>query len=134
MKKSTMISGLLASSFLLAASTFAGNSNKGSLKVPESVTVGGKQIPAGEYKVEWTGSGSNVEVSILNGKETVAKVPAQVVPLNKPSLGDGYSTSARQDGSKALTDIYLRDKKYELVLGEASAATPASSAKAQGSN
>jgi len=33
--------------------------------------------------VEWAGSGENVEVSISNGKDTIAKVPAQVVPVVK---------------------------------------------------
>ena len=112
MKNSKKISGVLALSLLAVASAFAGNSNTGKLKVPVAVTVGDKQIPAGEYQVEWTGTGSAVEVTISSGKETIAKVPAQVLPLNKPSTGNGYGTFAAQDGSLSLTDIFFGGKKF----------------------
>jgi hypothetical protein len=126
--------GLLMFSLLLAASAIAGNTNKGTLNVGETVTVGGKQLPAGRYQVEWAGTGSNVEVSISDGRDTVAKVPAQVLPLKKAEAESGYSTNTDQAGNKALTGIFFGGKKYELSIGEASAATPTPSDKTQGSN
>src|ERR1700746_2576010 len=81
MRKMKFAAGLLASSLLLAARAIAGNSNKGTLTVADTITVGGKQLPAGKYQVEWTGTGSDVELSISNGRDTVAKVPAQVLPV-----------------------------------------------------
>jgi hypothetical protein len=134
MRKMQFTAGLLTFSLLLAASAIAGNANKGTLKVDETVTVGGKQLPAGKYQVEWIGSGSNVEVSISDGRDTVAKVPAQVLPLKKAEAGSGYSTNTDQAGNKALTGIFFGGKKYELSIGEASAATPTPSDKTQGSN
>jgi hypothetical protein len=134
MRKMQFTAGLLTFSLLLAASAIAGNTNKGTLKVDETVTVGGKQLPAGRYQVEWTGSGSNVEISISDGRDTVAKVPAQVLPLKKAEAGSGYSTNTDQAGNKALTGIFFGGKKYELSIGEASAATPTPSDKTQGSN
>jgi hypothetical protein len=102
------------------------------LQVDETVTVGGKQLPAGKYQVEWTGNGPTVELSISNGRDTVAKVPAQVLPVKIAQAGSGYSTNTDQAGNKALTEIFFGGKKYELSIGEASAATP--SDKTQGSN
>jgi hypothetical protein len=134
MRKMQITAGLLTFSLLLAASAIAGNTNKGTLKVDETVTVGGKQLPAGKYQVEWIGSGSNVEISISDGRDTVAKVPAQVLPLKKAEAGSGYSTNTDQAGNKALTGIFFGGKKYELSIGEASAATPTPSDKTQGSN
>lgn len=134
MRKMQFTAGLLTFSLLLAASAIAGNTNKGTLKVDETVTIGGKQLPAGKYQVEWIGSGSNVEISISDGRDTVAKVPAQVLPLKKAEAGSGYSTNTDQAGNKALTGIFFGGKKYELSIGEASAATPAPSDKTQGSN
>jgi hypothetical protein len=134
MRKMQFTAGLLTFSLLLAASAIAGNTNKGTLKVDETVTVGGKQLPAGKYQVEWIGSGSNVEISISDGRDTVAKVPAQVLPLKKAEAGSGYSTNTDQAGNKALTGIFFGGKKYELSIGEASAATPTPSDKTQGSN
>jgi hypothetical protein len=134
MRKTKFTAGLLTSSLLLAASAIAGNTNKGTLRVAETVTVGGKQLPAGKYQVEWAGSGSNVEVSIFDGKETVAKVPAQIIPLKKAEAASGYSTTTDTAGNKALTEIFFGGKKYQLSIGEASAATAASSDKTRGSN
>ena len=134
MRKMQFTAGLLMFSLLLAASAVAGNTNKGTLNVGETVTVGGKQLPAGRYQVEWAGTGSNVELSISDGRDTVAKVPAQVLPLKKAEAESGYSTNTDQAGNKALTGIFFGGKKYELSIGEASAATPTPSDKTQGSN
>jgi hypothetical protein len=134
MRKMQFTAGLLMFSLLLAASAIAGNTNKGTLNVGETVTVGGKQLPAGRYQVAWAGTGSNVELSISDGRDTVAKVPAQVLPLKKAEAESGYSTNTDQAGNKALTGIFFGGKKYELSIGEASAATPTPSDKTQGSN
>ncbi len=134
MRKMQLTAGLLTFSMLLAASAIASNANRGTLTVDETVTVGGKQLPAGTYQLEWAGSGPNVELSISKGRDTVAKVPAQVLPLKKAEAGDGYSTDADQAGNKTLTAIFFGGKKYELAIGEASAATATPSDKTQGSN
>ncbi len=134
MRKTKFTAALLTFSLLLAAGAIAGNSNKGTLNVTETVTVGGKQLPAGKYQVEWAGSGSDVEVSISNGKDTIARVPAQVLPLKKAEAGSGYSTNTDQAGNKVLTGIFFGGKKYELSIGEASAATATPSDKTPASN
>jgi len=134
MRKTKLTAGLLTLSSLLAASAVAGNSNRGTLKVGETITVAGNQLPAGEYQVEWTGSGPNVEVSISGYKGSIAKVPAQLLPLNKAEAGSGYSTSTDSAGNKALTGIFFGGKKYQLSIGEASSATATPSDKTQGSN
>ncbi len=134
MTRTKITTGLLAFSLLLAASAIAGNTNKGTLRVDETVTVGGKQLPAGKYQVAWAGSGSNVELSISDGRETLAQVPAQILPLKQAQAGSGYATNTDEAGNKALTEILFDGKKYKLSIGEASAVTATSSDKTQGSN
>jgi hypothetical protein len=134
MRKTKLTAGLLTFSLLLAATAIAGNTNKGTLQVDETVTVGGKPLPAGRYQVEWTGDGPTVELSISNGRDTVAKLPAQVLPIKKAHSGSGYATNTDQAGNKELTEIFFGGKKYELSIGEASAATATASDKTQGSN
>ena len=134
MKKSKFGAGLLAFSLLLAASAVAGNSNKGTLNVGETVTVGGKPLPAGKYQVAWAGNGPTAELSISDVRERVAKVPAQILPLKKAEAASGYSTKADQAGNKLLTEIFFGGKKYQLSIGEASTATPTPSDKTEGSN
>jgi hypothetical protein len=132
--KTKFTAGLLTFSLLLAASAIAGNTNKGTLQLTDTVTVGGKQLPAGKYRVEWAGSGSSVELSISDGRETVAKVPAQILPLKKAEAASGYTTSTDQAGNKALTEIFFGGKKYQLSIGEASAATTTPSDNRPASN
>src|SRR5260370_14095937 len=83
MRKTKFTASLLTFSLLLAASAIAGNSNKGTLKVDETITVGGKQLPAGKYQVEWAGTGPSVQLIISDRSETEANVPAQLIPLKK---------------------------------------------------
>ncbi len=134
MRKKKFTTGFLALSLLLAASAIAGNTNKGTVRIDETLTVGGKQLPAGKYQVTWAGSESNVELTISDGRQTLTNVPAQVVPLQKAEPESGYSTNTDGAGNKALTEILFGGKKYKLSIGEASAATAAPSDKTRGSN
>ena len=134
MTNTKSIANLLALSLLLAASAIAGNTNKGKLQVSETVSVGGKQLRAGQYQVEWAGTGPTVEVTISDGRETVAKVPAQILELKKAEAASGYTTTSDQAGNKALTEIFFGGKKYQLSIGEASAATATPSESRPASN
>ncbi len=71
---------------LLASSAFA--ATKASLTLQSPTTINGTKLKAGDYKLEWDGSGPNVEVSILQGKNVVAKVPAKLVDLQAASQND----------------------------------------------
>jgi hypothetical protein len=128
MKVTKFFTLLVGSSLLLSASAFAGNSNKKSLHIYENVTVEGKQLPAGDYRVEWTGTGSDVTVNILKGKETVASVPARIVPVNVPYKQDGYTATAAKDGSQSLTQFFFSGEKFDLEIGQAAAANTATGA------
>jgi hypothetical protein len=123
---------LFGASLLLAASAFAGT-GKGTLRLYESVEVQGKQLRPGDYKVEWNGEGTNVELNISNGKETVASIPAQVVTVAEKNRTDGYASKKSDDGKSALTEIFFHGSNYELRLGDQAAAAPSQSATS-GSN
>ena len=87
MKFATVSKSLvMALALLLASSAFA--ATKGSLQIGNPVTVNGTTLKPGDYKVQWEGSGPNVEVSILQGKNVVAKAPAHVVDLPAASPND----------------------------------------------
>jgi hypothetical protein len=112
----TMLLGL---GLLLATSAFA--ANKGSLKLFGAATVGGKQLPAGEYSVVWQGEGSNVDVKILKGNQVIATAPARVVTLQRTPDSDGTSTKATGEKGTALTEIFFRGKTQALVLDQTEA-------------
>ena len=112
---------LFGASLLLASAAFAGE--KASVKVYETVKVNGKSIPAGDYNVSWEGTGSNVQVSIQKGKETIATLPGQLEASNSAPASTGYSTRKEGDGSKSITTVFFAGKKYTLNLDQQSAAS-----------
>ncbi len=117
MKLSVISKGLLLGmAFLLATSAFA--SNKGSMNVQENLTVSGKQLSAGDYQLQWQGSGPNVEVNILRGKKVVATVPARLVDINQSPSSNASIVRKNADGSRTLTEVRFSGKKYALAIGE----------------
>ena len=72
---------LFAASLLLCATAFAVKTNKKALHLYEKAKIEATLLPPGDYKVEWSGSGPNVELNIVQGRDTLATVAAQVVAL-----------------------------------------------------
>jgi len=99
---------------LLASIAFAGT--KASLQLNNPVSVNGTTLKAGDYKVQWEGTGPNVELSIIQGKNVVAKVPAHVVDLPVASPNDAAVTQANGTGPNSLTALRFQGKKFALDL------------------
>ena len=86
----------------------------------DSVQVGSTQLKAGDYKATWDGSGPDVEVKILQGKNVVATAPAR---LEDQSSGQD-SVAVRDPGnSRVLQEIDFGGLHKSLVFSPAVAAT-----------
>jgi len=120
MKLSRIGMTLLAGLLLCAAGAFS--QEKGSLTLTENLTVQGKVLTPGSYKLEWDGKGPNVQLNIIRDKETLATVPATVVTSATPNQGNGYGTRKEADGSKVLEAYYPQGKKFSLELSQSQAA------------
>jgi len=70
-----------------------------------------------------------VEVSIMQGKKVVAKVPAKVVDLNQSSVNDAALLKQNSDGTTTLAGARFQGKKFALELGQASDGMQAGSSK-----
>ena len=105
---------VLGLAVLLATSAFA--SNKGTLQVHETLEVNGQQLAVGEYQLRWDGTGSNVEVSFMQGKREIAKSSAKVVNLDKASDYDSALVD-HSSGKAIVTEVRFAGKKYALALG-----------------
>ena len=103
---------------LLASSAFAGT--KANLQLQSTATVNGTKLKPGEYKLEWDGSGPNVEVSIMQGKTVLAKVPAKVVDLSAAAQNSAAVVKRNDDGTATLAGARFEGKKFALELGESS--------------
>ncbi len=100
---------------LLASSAFA--ATKGNLSLLNPATINGTSLKAGDYKLEWDGTGPAVEVSIMQGKKLLAKVPAKLVDLSSPSPSNAAVVQKHEDGTTTLAGARFEGKKYALQLG-----------------
>jgi hypothetical protein len=133
MKTKHFAKGLLfGASLLLASAAFAGQ--KASIKLYEDVKVSGKTLTAGQYDLAWEGTGANVQLSIRQGKDTIATVPAQLENSASAPANTGYSIKKEDDGSKSLTSVFFSGKKYSLNLDQPAATTAAPAVSTPGNN
>jgi hypothetical protein len=109
---------VLGLALLLTSSAFAGT--KANLSINSPVTVNGTTLRPGDYKVQWEGSGPNVELSILQGKNVVAKTSAHLVELQTPAANDAAVTLKNDSGPNSLASIRFEGKKIALELVAAS--------------
>lgn len=109
----------LGLALLLATSAFA--ANKGSLQIQEPTSVNGTKLAPGDYKLRWDGNGPSVELSIMQGRKVIAKVPAHVVDLSKPAQNDAAVVKNSEDGTKTLSEVRLSGKKFAFAVGEEAA-------------
>jgi len=116
MKLSKVSILLMGSAFVFSSGAFAGDANKGKLHLHDKTIVDGKPLNPGNYTVEWTGAGPTVQVTLLQGKQTVATFPAQLAEQPRPNHDDAYGSAPESDGSKRLTVIYISGKRTALEL------------------
>src|SRR5580704_10655960 len=130
MKLSKLSLTLLGSALLFSSAVLAGDANKGSLQLYEKVSVEGKALNPGRYTITWDGAGPDVQVTVLQGKQTVATFPAHVTEQATRNTEDAYGSSAETNGARTLTAIYPNGKRFSLEIGQATASqatsTPAS--------
>jgi hypothetical protein len=125
MKTRNLTSKLVSGAALLFMAVSAFAANKGALAVSSPVNVGGKQIAAGEYSIQWEGSGPNVEASIMKGKKVVASAPARIVELNQSAPSDSAVLKTNENGSRELAQARFSGKKFALEFGEQGGAAAA---------
>ena len=118
---------VLGLALVLATSALA--ATKASLSLTHPTTVNGIALNAGNYKLEWEGTGPQVEVSIVKGKNVVAKVPAKLVDISSPTRDDEAVFNRNIDGSMTLAGVRFQGKKYGLEIGESSDGMQSGSSK-----
>ena len=91
--------------------------------------INGTKVKAGEYKIQWEGSGPNVEVSIMRGKNVLAKVPAKVVDLNSAADSNAAIVTRNDDGTSTLAGARFEGKKFALELVDSGDGMQAGSSK-----
>ena len=121
----------VGAAFAFSAGAHAKDTNKGTIHVTDKVSVEGKTLNPGNYTVEWDGTGPTVQVSLLQGKQTIITFPAQLTEQATPNRADAYGSSSEPNGSKSLTTIYLGGKRTVLKLEQQDARRQTSAPQSQ---
>lgn len=95
---------------LLAIPAFAA-SNSQTVKLSIAVQVGSTQLPAGDYKITWTGSGDSAKATLESKGIASITVPVKIVPQKNAFRGVSTDT---QNGKQVLQAIHLSN--VDLVL------------------
>ena len=111
-----MTKRVLAFTFILASLPFAANAaskNTARVVIDDPVTVGTTDVPSGTYKLVWTGTDPNVQVTFTNGKWSKT-FPAHIVEQRNDLEAQ---TTTVKDNKTILTGLELRDATLVFVDG-----------------
>jgi len=109
------LAGALA--LCLAAAAAAGPKQSLTVELRSPATLNGKELPAGTYKVSWTGEGSNVKVTFANGKKFTIETPGKFVERETQAVDDGVVSRKNGSGSLEISEVRFGGEKRVLVLG-----------------
>lgn len=103
-------------SLLISTAAFAANMNKKTLHLYDAAKVEGILLTPGDYRVEWSGPGPDVQLTIVQGRDTVATVPARIVAANTRNDQDGYVLQPAKSGGQAIEEIFFSGTRYDLKI------------------
>lgn len=103
------IKAVILACFLAVSLIAVAADNNTSILVGSATQVAGKPLAAGSYKVIWTGTDSNVQVTFKQDKKVIAEVPAKLVDGDSVSVRNSVLT---QGGS--LKELRIAGKKAVL--------------------
>ncbi len=105
--------------FSLSLSAFAKDKNEGKFNLADPASVGSTQLRPGDYKAVWEGTGSDVQVKILQGKNVVATSSAKLV--DNPTRQDSVTVKG-EVGARSIDEIDFAGARKSLVFGSSTTA------------
>jgi hypothetical protein len=83
--------------------------NSQTINLADATTVGSAKLPAGEYKLSWTGSAPDVQVTLEQknaGKPATVTLPAKLVSEKHDHT---QLTTTSKNGAATLQNVQLKD-------------------------
>jgi len=105
---------------ITTAGVFADSKSKdsGKLNLSDSVRVGSTQVAPGDYKVEWNGTGDNVKINILKGRNVVATTEGKLVELPKKAENNSVTIRNLDNNTRAIMEIQFDNRTQSLVFNQ----------------
>ncbi len=101
---------------LCSASALARDKNQHSVQIPDSVQVGDTQLKPGNYKIEWQGTGPEIQVNFVRDGKTVATVPGTLKTNDPKVTQDEIVTNTTSANARMLEQIDFSRNKESLVF------------------
>jgi hypothetical protein len=111
--KNTALLSVLA--VLCSLSAFARDKNQHSVNISDAVQIGATQLQPGNYKVEWQGTGPDVQVTFLQNGRTVATVPG-TLKTNDAQVSQDAIVTDNASANKKLNEIDFAHDKQALIF------------------
>jgi hypothetical protein len=112
--KYTALLSMLA--LLSAVGALARDKNQHSVEITESVQVGSTQLKPGNYRLEWQGTGPEIQVNFVHNGETVATVPGTLKTNDAHVTQDDVVTDTTSANTKSLEEIDFAHNKESLIF------------------
>jgi len=86
---------------------------------PDAVTVGSTQLPAGDYKVSWDGTGSNIQVTLEQKSSSHPATATVTAKVTEQKHNQNGFTLDSKGGVNTLETLQF--SKFDVVLTGTSA-------------
>jgi hypothetical protein len=109
---------VVAGTLAAGGAAWAGTTKSHSVDVTlaTATLVSGHKMPAGDYRLSWTGDSSPVKVAIERGSKVVAKVDAKIEQRSESTENEELISRTEKDGTRALEEVRLPKQKAALVF------------------
>ena len=101
---------------LCSVSALARDKNQHSVEIPNAVQLGGNQLEPGIYKVEWQGTGPEIQVNFVRDGKTVATVTGTLKTNDAQVTQDDIVTDTTSANTETLKEIDFSRSKESLVF------------------
>jgi hypothetical protein len=101
---------------LSSVGAMARDKNQHSVEITDSVQVGGTELKPGNYKVEWQGTGPEIQVKFVREGKTVATAPGRLKTNDPQVVEDDIVTEATSANTKTLKEIDFGHNKESLTF------------------
>jgi hypothetical protein len=101
---------------LSSVSALARDKNQHSVEIPYSLQVSGTELKPGSYRVEWQGTGPEIQVNFVRDGKTVATVPGTLKTNDAQVVQDDIVTDTTSANTQTLKEIDFGRNKESLVF------------------
>jgi len=108
--------GVLSLGLLLATGIPAAAKNARTINIDHALSLQGKNLPAGRYKVEWQTHSPEATVQFLRNRQLVATTEGRVEQRDKISRCNAVVYDTAPDGTVTLLEIRFADSNKVLVF------------------